>query len=70
MFGMSQHTDQRLYEIAKEDKRIELEVIIMDYECQEQIIYSDGDTKADCWMNFFLDNPDVCFNQVTDYNWC
>lgn len=70
IYDMPQHTDQRLYEIARNDKTMELEVCIMNLEMREEVLYSEGDTKAECWMNFFLDNPDICFNQVTDYNWC
>lgn len=27
-----------------------------------------GATEGDCWMNFFLENSDVCFNDVIDFD--
>lgn len=26
-----------------------------------------GFTKADCWWDFFVDHPDVCYNDIVDY---
>ena len=27
-----------------------------------------GESEADCWMNFFFDYPEVCFNDVIDFD--
>ena len=27
-----------------------------------------GFTKAELWFNFFMDNPDICYNDVSDYS--
>lgn len=27
-----------------------------------------GTSEGDCWMNFFIDNSDVCFNDVIDFD--
>ena len=70
LFDMTdRYTDKRLYKIAKEDKRVEIEAIITNLDGKEEVLYEEGDTKAECWMNLFLENPDLCFNQITDYNW-
>ena len=26
-----------------------------------------GFTKADCWWDFFVDHPEVCYNDIVDY---
>lgn len=69
LFDSPQHKDEFLYNAAKKDKKIELEVIVFTIDEVEDVIYTEGDTKAECWMNFFMDNPDLCFNDVADYNW-
>lgn len=70
LFDMTEkYTDKRLYKIAKEDKTVEIEVVTTTFEGREEVLYAEGDTKAECWMNLFLENPDLCFNQVSDYNW-
>ena len=55
--------------MAKDDTEIELEVIIPDEVLLENAIYVSGKTKADCWMAFFLDNPDICFNDIISHSW-
>ena len=32
-----------------------------------EIVCVYGTTKAECWMKFFQQNPDICFNNVLDY---
>ena len=64
------HVDEKLYNMAKKDKEIELEVIITDFDNEEIALYAQGSSKTECWMNFFMDNPNVCFNNVVDYSWC
>ena len=66
----AKHTDERLYKMARKDKEIELEVIITNFDNEEEAIYASGASKTECWMNFFMDNPDLCFNNVVDYTWC
>ena len=53
--------------MAKDNKDIELEVIIPDDVEIEKALYYSGNTKAECWMDFFLDNPDICFNEIITY---
>lgn len=70
MFKSNNHRDSKLYELAKDDKEIELEVVTRDIDNNEDVTYAKGSTKAECWMNMFLENPDMCFNDIIDYNWC
>lgn len=69
LFDNPNYKDAALYRMAKKDKKIELEVIVYSIDSVEEVIYSDGDTKAECWMNLFMDNPDITFNDIGDYNW-
>ena len=64
-------TDKRedLSMMAKSDVDLELEVIIYDYSMQEKSIIASGETKAECWMNLFIDNPTLRFNDIIDYTW-
>lgn len=55
--------------IAKDDKRLELEVVIYNETLSEEVLYANGDTKAECWMDLFLENPSLCFNDIVDYSW-
>ena len=55
--------------IAKDDKQLELEVIIYAESLNEEALYANGNTKAECWMNLFMDNPSLCFNDIVDYSW-
>lgn len=63
------YSDDRLALVARNDKELELEVIIYGKELSEEVLRSDGETKAECWMNLFLDNPNLCFNDIVDYSW-
>ena len=54
--------------IAK-DYDLYLDILIIDDDTGEEITLSaSGNTKAECWANLFLENPDICFNQITDYS--
>ena len=55
--------------IAKNDKYLELEAVIYAESLSEEVLYANGDTKAECWMNLFMDNPSLCFNDIVDYSW-
>ena len=55
--------------IAKDDKELELEVIIYAESLSEEVLHANGNTKAECWMNLFMDNPSLCFNDIVDYSW-
>ena len=50
------------------DFSLELEVVFTDAFGEEAYDYCKGNTKAECWANFFMNNPDVCFAMVTDFN--
>lgn len=65
----SSYKDEQLANIAKSDTDIELEVIIYGMDLCEQTIVAVGDTKQECWMNLFLENPTLCFNDIVDYSW-
>ncbi len=67
---IDEHADEKLYKMARKDKEIELEVIITDFDNEEIALYAQGNSKPECWMNFFMDNPNLCFNNVVDYTWC
>lgn len=56
-------------EVELENSDIELEVIIPDEMEIEHAVCVSGRTKADCWMKFFLQNPDYSFNDITTYSW-
>lgn len=56
-------------DVALDDTDIELEVIVPDEFMTEKAICISGATKANCWMNFFLKNPDICFNDIITYSW-
>ena len=66
---MSLYEDEQLANIAKNDKELELEVIVYGQAYEEETICVYGETKAECWMNLFLDNPNICFNSIVDYTW-
>ncbi len=55
--------------VAKQDVFLELEVIIYDFDMKEKAIQASGETKAECWMNLFIDNPNLRFNDIVDYTW-
>ena len=63
------YKDVHLANIAKTDMDLELEVVVLDLDMSEQIITVAGETKAECWMNLFLENPNMCFNDIVDYSW-
>ena len=65
----SMYKDVQLANIAKTDTDLELEVIVLDLDMSEQNITVVGETKAECWMNLFLENPNICFNDIIDYSW-
>ena len=51
------------------DLDIEIEVVYMDEE-EENVGYGKGRTKAEAWLDFFENYPDVCFAQIVDYSAC
>lgn len=64
---MSMFDNQNLIDRAKRDTSVELNVIILNSYNEEETRSSHGQTKAECWMNLFADNPTLCFAQVVDY---
>ncbi len=65
----SQYKDDRLATNALYDTELELEVVVYDLDLSEKTITATGESKADCWMTFFLENPNLCFNDIVDYSW-
>lgn len=66
----SEYKDDRLAAAAINDTGLELEVIITGLDLSEENIVVEGDTKAECWMRLFLENPNLRFNDIVDYSWC
>ena len=52
----------------EDDMIVYLYVMYIDSKGREKDAYSEGMTEAEAWVNFFFDNPDVCYNQVLDYD--
>ena len=69
-FGDTPYSDMKLYNEVRHDTEIELEVIYNGFDLKEQVAYASGSTKMEAWFNFFLENPSVCFNDVTGYSFC
>jgi hypothetical protein len=63
------YKDESLANVAKHDTDLELEVTIYGVSLSEENLIASGETKAECWMNLFLDNPNLCFNDIVDYSW-
>lgn len=63
----SPYKDEALARVALGDKAMELEVTIYGTTLSEETIITAGETKAECWMNLFLENPNLCFNDIVDY---
>ena len=69
LFDAGMWQPREMSEIALDDTEIELEVLIPDETEKEVAVYVSGKTKTECWMKFFLQNPDYCFNDITTYSW-
>jgi hypothetical protein len=61
------YSDECLARVALNDKELELEVTFYGVSLSEETILASGETKAECWMNLFLENPNLCFNDIVDY---
>jgi hypothetical protein len=61
------YSDDRLAHVAKYDTDLELEVTIYGKSLSEESLIASGETKAECWMNLFIENPNLCFNDIVDY---
>jgi hypothetical protein len=68
-YGDDEYEDKGLANIARNDKELELEATVYDTSYAEQTLLATGETKAECWMNLFLDNPNLRFNDIVDYTW-
>ena len=65
----AEYKDEHLANMALSDNELELEVTIYGESLSEQNLLAVGDTKAECWMALFLENPNLCFNDIIDYSW-
>jgi len=65
----AEYKDEHLANIALNDNELELEVTIYGPSLSEQNLLAVGETKAECWMTLFLENPNLCFNDIVDYSW-
>lgn len=71
MFDMSHENKyDKLATSPAYDTDIELEAVITGIDLGEESIIVCGETKAECWMKLFLENPNLCFNDIVDYSWC
>ena len=61
-------TNTGIIDMIKKDVLLELEAIITDDYGEESIAYGRGTTKADCWLDLFLNYPYVCMNNISDYS--
>jgi hypothetical protein len=52
----------------KKDICLELEAIVSDEYGDETYAYGTGLTKAECWLDLFLNNPFICMNDIVDYS--
>lgn len=48
--------------------KYELEITFVNEYNKEEVVVMWGESEADCWMNFFFDYPEVCFNDVIDFD--
>ena len=64
-----EYKDEHLANIALSDDELELEVTIYGLSLSEENLLATGNTKAECWMHLFLENPNLCFNDIVDYSW-
>jgi hypothetical protein len=55
-------------DMIRDDTCLELEVIAKDAYGDEYTVYALGDTKAECWLELFLNNPNLCMNDIEDYS--
>ena len=67
--GPSEYHDESLAKVAMDDNELELEVTIYGMDLQENSLIATGATKAECWKNMFMENPNLCFNDIIDYTW-
>lgn len=45
-----------------------LEVQYIDKDNEDVIAYGEGQTESECWEDFFKSNPQICFNDVLDWD--
>jgi len=69
VFNEPERDKEDLAVVAINDTDMELEVIITGLDMSEETITVTGETKAECWMKLFLENPSLCFNDIVDYSW-
>lgn len=55
---------------VKKDLKTEIEVVWYDADGNEDVGYGTGNTKAEAWLDFFINYPEVSFNMVVDYSFC
>ena len=53
-----------------EDLDVHLEVVWIDIDGTECACEVSGKTKAEAWCNFFMQNPEVSFSMLYDWNFC
>lgn len=56
-----------LAQMARKDTMLELEVVITGIYGEEEVIYVQGNTKAECWFDFFTTYTNVCFDDILSY---
>lgn len=64
----SQPKTKTLKEVAQGDVFLELEAIVFDIDGNERIVHGTGSTKYECWFDLFINNSDICFDDIIDYS--
>jgi hypothetical protein len=62
-----QTTMEDMSDKIKKDMSLELEVVYFNAYGEEMVSYVEGESKRECWLEFFLNNPKICANDIVDY---
>lgn len=60
-------TKTSVLDLIRKDNYLELEATVCTEYGEEFLVTGRGETKAECWLDLFLNNPYVCMNDVSDY---
>ena len=60
--------DEYYYNKVNNNTAFELEISFINEDGREEFAVVKGDSEQECWMNFFFDYADICFNNVLDFD--
>mgnify|MGYP003302993959 CR=1 FL=1 len=63
-----QPKNKTLKEVVESDLFLELEAIVFDVNGDERVVHGRGSTKYECWFDLFINNGDICFDDIIDYS--